>query len=803
MADIERERRALALFEAMLDIDLAEREEWLRRHAGNDPLLLRRVTQLSRIDTGLELRTGGVFREVEELPPPERIGAYKLGEKIGSGGMGAVYAARRDRGDFTHDVAVKLIKPGLLSETLTARFLHERQLLARFSHPHIARLFDGGETDDGQPFIVMEKVDGVALAEWAERERPDQAARLALFLQICDAVGHAHRHLVIHRDLTPANILVDGEGQAKLIDFGIARPEMPEMPEMEARDDGETAPGEAPLRMLTMTPGYAAPERLRGEEATTLDDVWSAGRLLEFLSDARPPRELQAIIDRALAEDPETRYQSMAQLGEDVGHYLAGRPVSAMPATTPYLLRKWVGRNRALALSIGLLTLAVIAGGAATAWKWREAEAARVQAEARFAEVRGIATFMLYDLYDELDTGSGTTRPLSMIADEARAYLERLSAVEAPPPELRAEIAQGYHRLSTIMGNPEGANLGRRAEARTLIDRAIADLEALHKAYPGRTDFTRALAHAHYSDAILRLIGEEDNPGTLAAGDRSAALYDKAAASARGTMEDRLNAMRSRLQAAKALVWMERGGEGVARLAALREDVERELAKQPENRAVRRLLAAVNSEFGHSSVWHFPEDDPRYRDGVKGADRAIALYRQLLENAPAAEKRDLQSSLLAALYQRAQALGVIGGSRQALADLEEGVALADGFIAADPHDAGAIRRREVLRSQMVYTLLELGRAKDAAAIAEALYRARAVKSAGEPGNAGYANDSAMALLSYAEALEATGQASAACRAFRDAAKAWRSIDQRWPITSEWVRENKLDFARDKARTCAG
>lgn len=201
MNDIETERRALALFEAFLDVDEDRQTGWLDGQEGITSAIRAKFSELIMADTANQILTGGALNLTDARPPPERIGAYRIGERIGAGGMGAVYEASRASGDFDHSVAIKLIKPGLLSEQLADRFADERQLLARFSHPNIARLFDGGKTECGQPYIVMELIEGIPLSEWVRQEQPNLEQRLRIFGQICDAVGYAHRHLVIHRDL--------------------------------------------------------------------------------------------------------------------------------------------------------------------------------------------------------------------------------------------------------------------------------------------------------------------------------------------------------------------------------------------------------------------------------------------------------------------------------------------------------------------------------------------------------------------------------------------------------------------------
>jgi serine/threonine protein kinase len=189
------------------------------------PELLTRLRTFIAAEQEVTMRTGGAVASMgSEAPAPKRLAGYNIIERIGSGGMGSVYLARRDRGDFDHLAAVKIIRPGLLSERLVDRFRRERQILAQLRHPNIAQLFDGGSTEDGSPYIIMEYVEGRPLLAWAEETAATRDQRIDMLLQACAAVSFAHANLIVHRDITPSNVMVTNGGVAKLIDFGIARP---------------------------------------------------------------------------------------------------------------------------------------------------------------------------------------------------------------------------------------------------------------------------------------------------------------------------------------------------------------------------------------------------------------------------------------------------------------------------------------------------------------------------------------------------------------------------------------------------
>lgn len=372
------------LFAAALERPAEGRCAFLKAACAEDDELLRSVERLlvadERSQRFLEEPVGALSAMHEEDEATELtgqlLGAYRLLRGIGRGGMGDVYLARRDDGLFDRQVAVKILRSGLLGTEAQERFLAERKTLARLEHPGIARLYDGGTTPDGRPFLVMEQVEGLPIDEYAERHTLRIEARLDLMLAVCAAVDFAHRQQVVHRDLKPENILVDERGDPKLLDFGIAEPLATELP--------RRPPGGLVWGAPWMTPSYASPEQVRGEPATTASDVYALGVVLYELLTGRsryagpttrmdiehancgeiPPRpseavlreggaleqavdarawgfgslrawsralrgDLDTIMLRALAKRPQDRYSTAAGLAADLKRFLRGRPVAA------------------------------------------------------------------------------------------------------------------------------------------------------------------------------------------------------------------------------------------------------------------------------------------------------------------------------------------------------------------------------------------------------------------------------------------------------------------------------------------
>ena len=465
----------------------AERDTFLDQACGTDAELRREVESLLAFDDRPSLMDQPVFNVHADDPDIGfRIGPYRTLELLGRGGMGAVYlAARQD--DYSRRVAIKLIKRGLASDEILRRFEQERQILADFDHPGIARLLDGGTTDDGRPYLVMEVVDGEPIDRYCDRRRLDIDRRLDLFLQVCAAVHMSHQHLVVHRDLKPSNILVteiDGEPVPKLLDFGIAKA----LEEDPARGL-ETEPGQAPLTLK-----YAAPEQVQGERIGTAADTYALGILLyELLAGRHPtglenpstlahtevlrricetppklpslavgaddeeaqaratnPRrlkrrlagDLDAIALKALRKEPARRYGSVIELSEDIRRHQAGLPVPARQGTWIYRASRFVRRHRVGLAFVALVGLFALSGMAL----WLKA-----REEARRAD-------HIFDVLVEVfDTWDPDRRPESLpesLEDIRARYLESPSL----SPQQRAKLADVLGRTYHKMGSFEPAH---------------------------------------------------------------------------------------------------------------------------------------------------------------------------------------------------------------------------------------------------------------------------------------------------------------------------------------------------------
>ncbi len=491
-------RRVKQLFDTAVDRRPPERARYLDTACGPDAALRREVESLlaAHDAAGCFLETPALESQARELidalPDPNigrRIGAYRIVKEIARGGMGDVYEAVRDDDEYSQRVAVKLLRFGFDSDFLRQRFRTERQILASLEHPNIAHLLDGGTTAEGQPYLVMELIDGLPLRRFCDQHRLTVAGKIELFRQVCFAVHAAHQRLIVHRDLKPDNILVTADARPMLLEFGIARALAPDAP----------APREAATALL-LTPAYASPEQVRGEIAGTASDVYSLGLILyELLAGERPyttsgqaPHEvarticeseparpsaaarrsgnrklacalagdLDNIILKALRKEPERRYASAERLAEDLGRHLRHMPVSARPDTTAYRARKFLRRHRGPVAAAALIALLLVAGLAATLWQARRAEAERARAERRFEDVKALAAAMMYGIHDAIRDLPGSTHARQLLVGSALRYLDRLSRESRGDAALQRELAAAYERVGDVQGNPVLASLG-------------------------------------------------------------------------------------------------------------------------------------------------------------------------------------------------------------------------------------------------------------------------------------------------------------------------------------------------------
>lgn len=487
----ERWRQVEAAVARVLELSRLEGVAFLADIECEDPQVASEVRQLLEACHAAEkvppLALADEPEVAEELG--SAIGDYRLVRKLGSGGMATVFLAERDDGEFQRHAAVKILHRELGDSFSERRFETERQILASLRHPRIARLFDGGHTAAGQPFFVMDWIDGLPIDQYCENERLSIPERLKLVRQICDAVHYAHQKLVVHRDLKPSNILVSRSGAPFLLDFGIAK-----------LLDATTFGGQevTSTQWRAATPSYSSPEQLRGETISTTSDVYSLGVLLyrllaghlPFAPDsskwlvakldgipvALPSRELDSellledqrlaqrrvrgdldsIVAKAMRPEPELRYSSAAELGEDLEHFLAGRPVRARAGSLLYRAGKAIRRNKVLTAAILGTFLLTLAFGVARASQARVVAAARDQAEAERDRAEGVTEFLV-DMFavSHPTEGMGSSISSRELLDFAA---DRISPSLAHQPALQAEMLETVGRIYLNLGLTDKAS---------------------------------------------------------------------------------------------------------------------------------------------------------------------------------------------------------------------------------------------------------------------------------------------------------------------------------------------------------
>jgi len=465
----------------VLAIDTARRGDWLAALEIEDDTRRELAGMLDAdtdsVEKSLTGRFGTAIARAAEIPVPgERIGPFRLLREIGSGGVGVVFLAERADDEYHQEVAIKVIR-GVATGDAVRQLRHERQILAGFDHPDIARLLDGGATAGGLPYLAMEFIRGAPITEACIRRKLPLRARLELIAEVARAVHYAHQRLVIHRDIKPANVLLRDDGRPVLLDFGIAKL----IDEKAQRERLATQPW--------FTPAYAAPEQRRGDAVSTATDVYALGLLLfELLTEQRPildveqqllapslaapatsraaiRGDLDRIVALATQQEPGDRYPSADALARDIDRYLAGQPVRAAPDRAAYKLRKFVLRHR---FGVAASLAAVLVLTSTAAWLVGErnrglADAARIESE---RAVEAAVTSHLVAMFRDAGASGGgrpPTTPAALVDGASDRILARNDLLPAERARVSAVLAEIYRAL----GEPEkAAALERRSAPR-------------------------------------------------------------------------------------------------------------------------------------------------------------------------------------------------------------------------------------------------------------------------------------------------------------------------------------------------
>ena len=632
-----------------------------------------------------------------------QIGAYKIERELGRGGMGTVYLASRADDQFQNQVAIKLVNRGMDSDFVIRRFLGERQILAYLNHPNIARLLDGGATEEGLPYFVMEYVEGQTIHHYCDSHRLTTIERLKLFLQVCSAVQYAHQNLVVHRDIKPGNILVTSTGEVKLLDFGIAK-----------LLDAEFSSSDTTAKFgRLLTPDYASPEQVKGEPITTASDIYSLGVLLYqlltghrpyhvtntspaemvrviceqepdrpstvinrsiTLTDQREPAEkiltpgdvsklrhsqpqklrrqlagdLDNVILKALRKEPARRYSSVEHFSEDIRRHLAGRPVTARPDTFSYRAGKFIKRNKTAVTAVVIFTILLLLVTSVAIWQARQARVERDKAEQRFNQVRKLANAVLFDYHDGIIKLPGSTPVRERMVKDALEYLDNLSQESSNDASLQRELASAYEKVGLVQGSPYVASFGDYQGALASQRKALSIRETLAKTTAPDVEAQAELAKSYsLIGDLLKVTGQTDG-------------------------------MLEQYQKAQALL-------------------ESLTAAEPANRKIRRELGTAYVRTGRAFT---------AGGNVSGA---LELFRKafaLAEELSAADPNDaeLQRDLLLANMYIADALSELGKLPKALEHRRKALTMAETLSAANPTNAQIRRDVGVMMQRLADTL---------------------------------------------------------------------------------------------------
>ena len=701
-AERQRWKRIATILDAVLELPFDERGPYVDRACDGDAVLAREVEELLAATAAPATFLGtpaiehaaplvaDVEGEIARAPAASLhgriVGPYRLLTELGEGGMGVVYLADRIDGQFDQQVAIKLVRQGVLSDDARRRFLQERQILAHLQHPSIARLLDGGVSADGTPFFVMERVEGRPVTAYCAERTLKTEERLRIFLEICEAVQYAHRNLIVHRDLKPSNILVDDGGRVKLLDFGIAKL---------LGDSDSAVAGAAHTVVRALTLDYAAPEQLRGESVSTSTDVYALGVLLyELLTGTRPYRtgsvvgeleraileqepappsarvesgdlrrrlrgDLDRIVLKALQKSPERRYPSAEAFATDVHRHLEGLPVSARGDALSYRAWKFLGRHRVGAGAAALLLVTLVGGLFATSWQARRAEREARKAEAvkeflktlLSAADPTLAKGREPSIRQLLDAGAGRIETELRDQPDVQSEVARLVAsvyhslgeYDRAMPLLRADLERRERR--------DGPHSVAAAEARTLIADALYEQGRYDEADPMYQKAlaiqreTRGERAPQVAELLWDIAGVMRNRGDLA----GAESFDKQALA----------------------IYVETKGDDSADAAAVRESlaiIYSQLARFTEAAALQQPVTLWRER--HLGANHPHTLTARYNlafylQALGRFDDAVAITEDVAER----QRRVLgerHDALAASLRLRARALDAAGRAEEAL-----------------------------------------------------------------------------------------------------------------------------------------
>jgi non-specific serine/threonine protein kinase/serine/threonine-protein kinase len=829
------------IFAAVLERAPGERDEYLRQACGGDEALRAELEELLRSHDSTQSEA------VEGPRAPvagRKVGPYQLVRQIGVGGMGAVYLAARADDTFQKRVAIKLVRAGVDTQAVLKRFRQERQILAPLDHPNITKLLDGGTTDEGLPYFVMDYVEGTRIDEYCDAHKLSINERIALFREVCSAVQYVHQNLVVHRDLKPGNILVTAEGTPKLLDFGIAKLLKPEL--FSGSLDA-TLPEFRP-----MTPGYASPEQVRGEPVTTASDVYSLGVILyELLTSCRPYRlkgnaddeirqavceqepdkpsvtlthfepgratgrnksitaesiaakratvpdklrrqlagDLDNIVMKALRKEPQRRYVSAEQLSEDLRRYLEGLPVLAHADSRGYRAQKFIQRHKVGVGAAVVVTLSLVAGVLGTTWQMQVARRERARAQQKFNDVRKLATSFLFEFHQAIQNLPGSTPARQLLVQRAQEYLSKLASESQGDASLQRDLAEAYLKVGDVQGNPYGANLGDRQGAADSYRKALEISQALVRTNPGDTQARKYLARSYESlGNVLARIGR---PTEAVANLRQAIAILEPLVVANPDDETRYELSNGYQELGDLLG--RPGMQNMADPAAASENYRKALAinqaildRQPGNQRFRMGAVILQMRIGDMQ---FEKDD------LQGAMQAYRGALTAAEGFTATDPTNTKARLLMQQSYRKIALvqSYLAENNESLKNYEQALALAQSMASADPSDVQASMQLVIVSREMGDLLWGMKNRSLALTHYKKATDTLAKLSAAEPDNVVARGRYAEMLVIYGQSLTQAGMKAEGRSATSSGLRITRELAERPDATADELGEYAIHF----------
>ncbi len=614
------------LFAEAIEHHPDSRVNFLKKKCNGDDVLFNEVNSLLAASSEPEnliennaIDLASKISAYEDDLAEQHFGHYKILREIGSGGMGTVFLARRDDGEFSMHVALKIVRQSVADREIIARFKRERQILANLNHPNIAVLHDGGVSEKGEPFLAMEYVAGETLTDYSEKHNLSIREKLRLFLKICSAVSYAHRNLIVHRDIKPSNILVTREGEPKLLDFGLAK-----------AFESDTSKTQTALRAFT--PAYASPEQIQGQNITTASDIYSLGvvfyelltgtkplnfdkksfeEILQTATHSTPPLpsanpqastndpqlkgDLDNIALTALRKEPERRFKTVEDFADDVRRYLDGLPISARPNTKRYLTGKFIQRNKIAVAATALIFISLVTALAFSLWQADKARKERDRAEKRFQDVRQLSNSLLFDISPKIERLPGSIEARELLVQKALEYLDSLGAESQNDVALKAELASAYEKVGDLQGNIDKPNLSDFAGAISSFEKARVIREAL----PAEANNQLRLAQNLRSTSSIRN-RQNDVKGALEDAEQAMIIFTDLVSRSPESFDIRIAAIEAQIEHGQVYAYNNQFSQAIPLFRTAADELGELDQKQQKT---RQLMAKVYAYLGNALSW--------------------------------------------------------------------------------------------------------------------------------------------------------------------------------------------------------